>query len=102
MNVARRDPSETGDTHEFDFEGTPSEAVVEAVAAVLETDPVDGLEPLYEAVDPDALDSLFESTAERNRDGGLVSFAYGGVVVTLYADRRIVVAPSRSFVETAA
>ena len=38
-------------------EQRPSMALVSLVAAVTNTDPVD-LEPLYNAIDPDALDSL--------------------------------------------
>ncbi|ELY65700.1 HalOD1 output domain-containing protein [Natrinema versiforme] len=46
----------------------PSEAVVTAVAALRETEPAD-LPPLYEVVDPDALDSLVEH-AQRVGDAG--------------------------------
>lgn len=46
----------------------PSEAVIDTVAEENETAPHE-LPPLYEAIDPDALDQLFA-----NRDGGTVTF----------------------------
>lgn len=60
-----------------------SERVIQAVAAETGTDPLD-LNPLYEAINPDCLDSLFKTT-----DGGLprnigtVSFRYYGCDVTV-------------------
>ncbi len=46
---------------------SPSQRVVTGIAAVLETDPIE-LTPLYEVVDPDALDALF-AHATRERAG---------------------------------
>lgn len=66
-----------------------SEAVVTAVAAVSGKRPVD-LEPLYEAVDPDALDALIDH-ARRGDDDGTheLWFAYAGYDVGLRSDGRI-------------
>lgn len=63
-----------------------SEMVVEAVAAV-EGTPPDELSPLYETLEPDALDSLFR----RNSVDGWVEFEYCGWHLDVNADGRIVV-----------
>lgn len=69
----------------------PSQRVVEAIAAEEGVWPEDlsppEYEPLYEAINPQALDALFEPTktgAERAR--GRVTFCYCGYDVTVYAD----------------
>lgn len=48
------------------------------------------LPPLYDAIDPDALDALFFS---RDTDG-YVEFQYAGHTVTVSADRTMEVIPS--------
>ncbi|MFC6719574.1 HalOD1 output domain-containing protein [Natrialbaceae archaeon GCM10025810] len=60
--------------------------VVEALAAALETSPFDMEPPLYDAIDPEALDLLF-------RDGtdGEVRFAYEGHAVTVRSDGTVIV-----------
>ncbi|SFS00481.1 hypothetical protein SAMN05216559_2366 [Halomicrobium zhouii] len=55
----------------------PSVAVAEAVADAEETDPGD-LPPLYDAVDPDALDQIF-----REERVGTVAFEYCGYTVAI-------------------
>ena len=67
----------------------PSEAVVNAVAAVAETSPVE-LPPLYEAVDPDALDALV-AHACRQSDAGTheLWFTYYGLDVGVRTDGQI-------------
>lgn len=69
-----------------------SEAVVETVASVSGVDPVE-LDPLYYAIDPDALDAVF---ASRSAPGDLprdvrLSFSYVGLQVTVTAAGRIIV-----------
>jgi hypothetical protein len=61
----------------------PSGDVVEAVAAAAGTD-VTGLPPLYDAVDPDALDRVFGPRADGTRypTGTCVSFRYEECRVT--------------------
>lgn len=66
----------------------PSICVVEAVAEVIETDPTD-LRPLYEVIDPDALDKIFESPHQFQ--GGRIMFRFEGCNVTVDADRGIAV-----------
>ncbi|USZ69620.1 hypothetical protein NGM10_07790 [Halorussus salilacus] len=47
---------------------------------------------LYDSVDPDALDALFEPTRRgARRDEGRVSFAVGEFAVTVHADGRVFV-----------
>lgn len=59
--------------------------VLEAIAQVEETDPVDIPCPLYEVIDPDALDTLY-------RTGGsavVVEFTYCGYSVTVQRDGEV-------------
>lgn len=65
---------------------TPSEAVVDAVAEAEGADPTT-LPPLFDAVDPDALDSLFETTSVAPAAStAQVTFSYAGYEVTVEAD----------------
>jgi hypothetical protein len=66
-----------------------SALVVEAVSAATET-PVDELPPLYQVIDPDALDVLFSG---RHTDGS-VEFQYAGQTVTVSANRTVRVSPA--------
>ena len=48
-------------TRQFDFsETSPSDAVVRAISVLTDTEPTT-LEPLYETVDPEALDTLIRN-----------------------------------------
>lgn len=72
---------------------SPSLAIVEAVAAVTGRDP-EGMDQLYDAIDPDALDRLVRQTgAEGRSDGVCLSFRYGGCTVIVAADGRVAVSP---------
>ena len=63
--------------------GSITTAVVETVAAAEGVDPVDLDVPLYSAIDPDALERLFQlETAEGGIDGR-VTFTYVGYDVTV-------------------
>jgi len=57
-----------------------SVTVVEAVADAEGVDPIDLLTPLADAVDPDALDVIFQNGT------GRVSFDYSGYEVTVDAE----------------
>ena len=73
----------------FEPDESPSEAVVMAVAALTNTDPTE-LKPLYDAVDPDALDALFRHAASRERHTNhRVSFLYHGFDVRVRSDGAI-------------
>lgn len=71
------------DAHESD---SPMTAILDAVAAREGTD-VKDLPPLYEAIDPDALETLFEPTRQGPTRTGRLEFTYSGYVVTLVCDR---------------
>lgn len=80
--------------------GMVSEQVIQQVAATADTD-VLNLPPLYDAVDPDALDALVSGMTE-----GAVSFTYAGHEVTVTSDETVTVdtlpscAPPAEFAET--
>lgn len=66
--------------------------VVDAVEAAL--DRATELEPLYDIVDPDALDQLFQHKSDGTpRPGGELTFAYSGCEVTVRADGDVIVVP---------
>lgn len=73
------------------------EKVVYAVANADGVDPID-LDPLYETIDPEALDALFEGTTE-----GTIKFTYEGHDVVVRGDEatvdgtRIDVRPVQTF-----
>lgn len=76
-------------------ETEPSMAVVEAVADVTHSDPMD-LEPLHRSVDADALDSIVT-----NADGPTlsVSFELEKFAVSVHGDGTIEVRPPESALE---
>lgn len=60
-----------------------SKAVIEAVAERLDCSPID-LDPLYGAVDPEALDALCVSCAAgESESGAAISFRYEGFTVAV-------------------
>jgi len=73
--------------HDWTVDGSISTSVIEAVAAVIGKAPTD-MEPLYEVVDPDALDSLV--TSLRDAGHGTVLFALAGWEVTVMSSGEIV------------
>lgn len=62
-----------------------STTVLEAVAAVAET-PVLDLEPLYEAIDPDALEAVVRSS-----ERAVVEFDYHGFTVVVCSEGGVIV-----------
>lgn len=69
--------------------GAVSERVVHAVARARDVDPLE-LDPLYDTVDPDALDKLFDSsTASDTTVQGRIVFGMAGCKVTVYSDGRV-------------
>lgn len=72
---------------------SPSTAVVRIVAAGIGVPPQE-LRPLYQTIDPDALDSLFSSRDQSNlRSKGnlVVSFEFEGCDVTVSGDGRVAI-----------
>lgn len=83
---------ETGSyTADFDGDSTaPSRAILDVMAHVTGADHVD-LDPLYDSIDPSALDAI--CGARRDRSRCLVQFAYDGHRVTVERDGKIEVEP---------
>jgi hypothetical protein len=73
ISVAPESPSRN------DLSKPPSQAVVEAVASAEGLDPLELPVPLYDAIDPDALDALFQD----DDTDGRVEFSYYGYDVTV-------------------
>lgn len=68
-----------------------STRVVEAVADRAGVDPLELRPPLYDVVDPEAIDALFEPTGSGSPRRGRLEFTYHGYRITLTAgDRRSV------------
>lgn len=69
--------------------GSPSTAVVEAIANAEDCDPAD-LPPLYGSIDTDALDSLLEGS-----QGVDISFEHEGYTVNVLGNAEIVLEPKK-------
>ncbi|WP_049928981.1 HalOD1 output domain-containing protein [Halopiger goleimassiliensis] len=84
------DPAEDEYVTTFDPDAgeSASESVITAVAALSGTRPVD-LPPLYEAVDPDALDSLIAHARRTDAGTHELWFSYDGFDVSVRSDGRI-------------
>lgn len=68
---------------------SPSDAIVRAIAAVSDTEPTD-LTPLYDTIDTEALNRLFDGrTRESDAGGKILSFAVSGWNVFVRDDGRI-------------
>ncbi|WP_049971489.1 HalOD1 output domain-containing protein [Haladaptatus cibarius] len=80
--------------------GHVSEAVVQAISQVNGVDPLELDSPLYDTIDPDALDRLFQPTPTTKRDiESKISFTVAGCEVTI-TDNRVVAAKRLSPVDT--
>lgn len=67
---------------------TPAEAVLDALGEVADVDPVD-LPPLYDVVDPDALDRLFHDGDGRGDGDRILGFTFEDWNVFVSGDGRI-------------
>ncbi|NHN43004.1 hypothetical protein G9C85_15395 [Halorubellus sp. JP-L1] len=75
-------------TFEWSPADGPSRGLVEALDDHVDAD-VTTLPPLFDALDPDALDALFEAPAPRSdRSEGSVQFDYLGYRIQIGADGR--------------
>jgi len=96
-NTSPTDPMHRGDpeTHvtRWTETETPVASVVEAVAAVTGTPPA-SLSPLYDAIDPDALNRLVAPGRGTPSTDSRVSFRFEGCMVTVHGDGRTVVSPA--------
>ena len=66
--------------------------VVRAVAESINVDPLE-LPPLYEVIDPDALDALVDPVG--GRLGFTVTFEYAGCKITITDDGEVVITVER-------
>lgn len=78
----------------------PSEALITAVAEVADEEPMT-LDPLYESIDPEALDRLFRPASDSKApEHGVVTFAYAGYRVAITAERTGYVYPQAEIATT--
>lgn len=68
-----------------------SQSVVEAVAEAKGVDPMELSPPLYDVIDPEALDQVFAPTSMEGRMEGQVTFSYNGYEVTVFGDGSVAV-----------
>ncbi|MCU4924623.1 hypothetical protein OB905_01305 [Halobacteria archaeon AArc-dxtr1] len=66
------------------------EQIITAVAAIEQVDPID-LPPLFDAIDPDALEALFASTGIGGDRIGTIEFPYAGHTVSVVFEDSVVV-----------
>lgn len=87
-----RDGAEGVTRERYEWSSTnPSTAVVETVAATTGRDPMT-LEPLYERVDPDALDALVNPNGSNlDSQDVTVSFSFADHSVTVHRNGEVVV-----------
>ncbi|WP_224335682.1 HalOD1 output domain-containing protein [Haloprofundus halobius] len=87
------DPARECYSIEYDRTRDPPSIELIVAIATIEDRGTDEVEPLYETIDPDALDAIFreesEATAHRN---GRLSFVFSGREVTVWAEGRIDIA----------
>lgn len=88
---SRSDPSTDREGLQLNWrdEGRVTGSVIAAIAALTGTPPAK-LQPLYETIDPDALERVLESASDPCRRSTLsISFPYEGCEVTIRADGRL-------------
>jgi hypothetical protein len=69
--------------------GSVTQRIVETIAAHDGVDPTDVPVPLYDAIDPEALDSLVESYDSSQADSLVLEFAYDGRSVVVTGDGEV-------------
>jgi Halobacterial output domain 1 len=72
---------------------TPLTVVVAEAIANYDGQPVEESDPLFEYINPDALDALFAPTWTGTPRGGSVSFRYDSYWVTVSSDRSVTIEP---------
>lgn len=73
------------------FDDDVSTSVVQQVAERAGVDATE-LPPLYDSIDPDALDAIFASTTSSTSRSGRIEFTYAGYRVTVSSDDGILLA----------
>ena len=64
--------------------------MIRAIAEVRGVEPVD-VDPLYDVVDPDALDAMFDGTSGTRERDMCVSFQFDDLEIEVTADGRVTV-----------
>lgn len=90
LDATAESSSPTSVHHDFTGDQTASLAVIETVAAVSGTDPIE-LPPLYDVINPDALNALFEPHDRRTGSGLRVEFSYNGFDIVVREGPKVVV-----------
>ncbi|WP_157231345.1 HalOD1 output domain-containing protein [Halostagnicola larsenii] len=94
LHTNRSRPDPTGNQvsvcHNWQEDESPALGVVNAIAAATDTAP-ERLQPLYESVDPDALNMLFESVSglDRHPSQLSVSFRHEGCDVVVQSNGKL-------------
>ena len=76
----------------FEADESPSHGVIRAIAAVKGVEPT-GVAPLYDFIDPDALDAMVDGTTGAGASDVCVSFRVNGLAVEVSGDRHVTVRP---------
>lgn len=84
----KQSPIETTATYQIDGDQTATEAVLDAISEQAGVDVLDLSVPLYDAVDPDALDAFYR--AAEGEGSASVSFSYYGYDVEVSGDGELV------------
>lgn len=96
MSVNSESPSTAVPFSSFDIDRV-SEAVINAVADAKDVSTVDVTPPLYDVIDPDALEAVVASMTRRpGEPTGRVEFSYSGYEVTVTGDEDVSVTPDES------
>ena len=74
----------------FDADESPSHEGVRAIAAVKGVEPT-GVDPLYDFIDPEALDAMFDGTTEAGESDIRISFRVDDLEIEVSGDGRITV-----------
>lgn len=90
QNSERTDQSELECA--FDVDESPSHGVVRAIAAVKGVEPTD-VSPLYDFIDPDALDAMFDGTTAASASDIRLMFRIDDLEIEVSGDRRVTVSP---------
>lgn len=81
-------------THDFDGPAKLTTTLVHALSDVCGVDVTNTGFTLYDYVDPEALDRLFQPTEDGNRPiNGMLTFTVWGHQVTVYSDGQIAIVP---------
>lgn len=92
--MSEESPRPTDGVYETTFdwsEKDPSNAVVDTVSAVRNRE-VEKLGPLYNSVDPDALDTLVQSAnSASGAESVVISFNFDGVAVSVHGSGKLCV-----------